>query len=62
MSDPFFVASVTTFALVGALGLVSIFVVIWRLTTSWQIAIGLVVVLVVALVLSLDTPLLLQLF
>ena len=60
MSDSFFVASVTTYALVGAFALISIFVVIWRLTTSWHRSlVGIAVVLVVALALSLGTPLLL---
>ena len=64
MSDLLVVAIITIGALVGAFGLVGVFVFIWRLTASWHrrryaAALGIAVMFVVALAWSLGKPLLL---
>ena len=63
MNDPLGVAIITIGALVGAFGLVGVFVFVWRLTASWRrryytASLGIAVMLVVALAWSLSKPLL----
>ena len=64
MSDLLVVAIITVGALVGAFGLIGVFVFIWRLTASWcrrryAGALSIAVMFVVALAWSLGKPLLL---